>query len=171
MQRSNFDFANWSLECTGGDSWHLSLCFFQPCCSFLSSNTFFQINFGKSKHIDLDYLYLKALFSLRGLRWKSLAKLDLNFVRQTNSPPNGFRFCSRIYFKSVYDLSYCIWVAKHIFPFPRFQEIWDTRDIHPTLGFTMNLVLFQGKKEFFFLWTVSQISLAFYRLHLSWLIV
>ena len=158
MRRSNFDFANWSLECTGGDSWHLTPSL--NLAAHFSPRILFPNKPGKSQHIDLDYLYLKALssLSLRGLRWKSLAKLDLNFVRQTNSPPNGFRFCSQIYFKSVYDLSYCIWVAKHIFPFPRFQEIWDTRDIHTTLGFTMNLVLFQEKKEFFFLWTVSQIS-------------
>ena len=95
------------------------------------------------------YLYRESLSSLRGLKWKSLAKLDLNFARRTNSPPNGFRFCSRIYFKYVYDLSCCIWVAKHIFPFPRFQEIWAAGDIHPTLGFTINLLLINERKELF----------------------
>ena len=152
-------------------SWHLSpsfnLAHLLP--SIPSCNTF------KYKTRTLTWItyIVKAPSSLRGLKWKSLAKLDLNFVRRTNSPPNGFRFCSRIYFKYVYDLSYCIWVAKHIFPFPRFQEIWATRDIHPTLGFTINLVLINERKEFFSLNSSStQFGFPkFYRLQLWWLIV
>ena len=128
VTKTNFGFANWSLESRkknlSAEKKTWVHCRSLTSLAFLQS---FPIVSFRGPGLKLDFIHSE--------KKETKAKL-LNLWGGSVSLAKRFRFYSWIYFKSVCGFSYCIWVAKHNFPFKNLAA----RDIRSDFHFKNKII-------------------------------